>query len=420
VIVRASSAEPTPLSAARAWTVAVVATLVMGVSYIDRQTLAALAPTVCKALEIDHEHYGWVIGAFSLSYLVGAPLAGALLDRVGARRGLVVAVLLWSAVAALHALVPSLAVLAMLRIGLGLTEAPSFPGAAQTIRRVLPRERRSAGFGMIFTGSSIGGAIAAPLAIALNARWGFRVAFLGTAVAGLAWLPVWLAVTSPERVRAALSESGGAAPEPPGSAIARGALVATAPALRAVLLVIATAPGIMFVINFLGPYLVDTFGLKQGDLARYLWAPSLFFDAGVLGAGFLASLRDRRSSQPRTHAPLMLVAGTLAATLAAMPLAPSPAVATAIAGVAHLGGGAVFALLTADMLARVAPTQTAAAGGLTAAAQSLAYVIASPLVGRVYDRTHSYVGTLLVLGLVVVPVAVGWCFWPMGEPAREA
>src|SRR5687767_9032185 len=82
-----------------AWGIAVIATLGMSVSYIDRQTLAAIAPSVTKALAIDNTQYGWLLGAFSMAYLFGAPLAGALVNRVGARSGFALAVLVWSIVA---------------------------------------------------------------------------------------------------------------------------------------------------------------------------------------------------------------------------------------------------------------------------------------------------------------------------------
>ena len=78
------------------------------------------------------------------------------------------------------------------------------------------------------------------------------------------------------------------------------------------------------------------------------------------------------------------------------------------------GGGGIFALLTADMLARVHPTQVSAAGGLTAAAQSLAYIVASPLVGRAVDHTHSYAVVLVVLVAIVPPAMLAWTLWPLG------
>ncbi|MBC7978736.1 MAG: MFS transporter, partial [Myxococcales bacterium] len=58
-------------------------------SYVDRMTLAVLAPAVTKALDISDEAYGWLGSAFSMAYLFGTPFAGWWIDRAGARRGLV-------------------------------------------------------------------------------------------------------------------------------------------------------------------------------------------------------------------------------------------------------------------------------------------------------------------------------------------
>jgi len=407
--------SPPALSLARGWSVAVVATLVMSVSYIDRQALAALAPTVCKALAIDHEQYGWVLAAFSLAYLVGAPVSGALLDHLGARRGLVYAILAWSAVAAVQAVVPGFVTLVAMRIALGLAESPSFPGAAQSVQRVLPRASRSAGYGMLFTGSAVGAMVAAPLASALYARWGWRFAFVGTAIVGLAWVPLWLATTSRADVQAALATPPEApAGEPP----SRLALVLTPPVLRAVLMVLAAAPSIMFGLNFMAHFLHDVYALPQDALGAYLWVPPLFYDLGSVGFGVLASRRERHEGEPRSHAGLMAAAAALAVTMAAMPLAHhSPALANALAATSLAGGGGLYALLTSDMLKRVHPTQVSTAGGLTAAAQSLAFIVAGPLIGRVYDRTHSYAGLLVGLGAIVVPMAAVWCLWPVRAPA---
>ena len=75
------------LSRRRGWTLALVATFTMAISYLDRQVLAVLAPTVTKALEIDDTSYGLLASAFSVAYLIGSPIAGRLIDRHGARGG---------------------------------------------------------------------------------------------------------------------------------------------------------------------------------------------------------------------------------------------------------------------------------------------------------------------------------------------
>jgi len=84
--------SPSPYTRSGGWAVAVAATLGMSVSYIDRQTLAAIAPAVRAALTIDHTQFGWLLSAFSMAYLVGAPTAGVVVDRLGARRGFAIAV----------------------------------------------------------------------------------------------------------------------------------------------------------------------------------------------------------------------------------------------------------------------------------------------------------------------------------------
>jgi MFS transporter, ACS family, hexuronate transporter len=401
------------------WLVAALATLVMAVSYIDRQTLAVLGPTVTKALHLTLQQYGWIVSAFSIAYLFGAPLSGALLDRTGARRGLVFAVLAWSIVAASQAFVPSFAVLFALRVLLGTAESPSFPGAAQTMKRILPPGERSIGFGLLFTGSSIGAMVAAPLAIGIfHVTGDWRTAFFGTAVIGLSWIPIWLLVTRSPAVRGALAAP--ARDENDDGTAAR-LLFTRASVLRALMLVVFTAPCIMFGLNWTSQYLAHTFAISQDGLAKFAWLPPLGFDLGAVVFGALASRADRRvtNGEPKSHVTLVLAAGLLAATMAAMPLAQGPWLGTALITISLAGGAGIFALLTADMLARVGASQVSAAGGLTAAAQSLAYVVANPMVGRAVDLSHSYGTVLVVLGAIVPPAVVAWSLWPVPRCASS-
>jgi cyanate permease len=71
------------------------------------------------------------------------------------------------------------------------------------------------------------------------------------------------------------------------------------------------------------------------------------------------------------------------------------------------------------MMARLPPSRTSSAGGLTAAAQSIAYVIANPLVGKSVDLTRSYTTALVVAGLLSLPGALAWALWPV-RSARHA
>ena len=110
----------------------------------------------------------------------------------------------WSLVAALHAIVPGFGVLFALRLALGVAESPSFPAGAQIVQRVLPAADRPRGMSTLFIGMSVGGMIAPPIAIGLATHTSWRLAFVGTAAVAALWLPLWLFVTRDPAARAAL------------------------------------------------------------------------------------------------------------------------------------------------------------------------------------------------------------------------
>jgi ACS family hexuronate transporter-like MFS transporter len=384
----------------------------MSVSYIDRQTLAAVAPAVRKALDVNHTQYGWLISAFSMAYLVGAPAAGVVVDRLGARRGFGVAVVAWSLVAAGHALAGSFAMLFALRLLLGAAESPSFPAAAQAIRRAFPDARRPLAYGLLFTGSSIGAVIAGKLAVSLDARWGFRYAFLGAALIGTLWIPFWLITTRGFGLDAPAEDERASREGTPARAPWR-EIVTSAPVLRAIVAVVGSAPAIMFVLNWTSQYLVEAWHFEKEDVGNHLVVAPLAFDLGAIGFGWLASRRDNLGhADRRTHVDLLVMSAMLSAALAFAPLAGSADVAIAIFAASACGGGGIYVLVTADMLARVPVERTSTVGGMTAAAQSLAHIAASPLIGAAIDRTHGYSGALVALGVFVVPTSLAFVFWP--------
>ena len=63
-------AHASPFTRTR-WSVALAAAFALSASYIDRQALSLLAPTVRDALGIDHRGYGALTGAFSMAFLDG-------------------------------------------------------------------------------------------------------------------------------------------------------------------------------------------------------------------------------------------------------------------------------------------------------------------------------------------------------------
>lgn len=396
------------------WQVALVATLTMTVSFVDRQVLGTLAPDVTKALHISDQGYGWISAAFSFAYLFGTPFAGWWIDRVGARRGLLASVFAWSLVAALHAVVPGFGVLFVFRLLLGFTEGPGFPASAQTVQRILPPGDRARGFGVLFTGSSIGAMVAPPFAIAINEHFGWRVAFLITAAAGLIWVPLWIAVTRSREVRAQLDVASPTTAAP----VSFGDLIADPVVHRALFATFAVTPVFGFPAAWGSKYLVRAFDLAQGDLGAMLVVPPLMFDIGAVLAGHLASRQHRPEGAP----PRALFGSgvVLAIALAFLPLAETPWQATILTGIAVAGSGAAYTLVIVDLLARIPPGSVALAGGIMACAQALALTIGHPIIGRVVEQQGDYHTISMAIGLWAIPGSLVWLLWRPGPFAVRA
>lgn len=393
----------------------------MAISYVDRQAFAVLSPLITRELGVSNSMYGVLLAAFSVAYLLGAPLAGQWVDALGARRGLLYAVLAWSVVAALHAVVPSVGALFALRILLGFAEAPSFPGAAQAVHRVLPPEERARGLGVLFTGSSFGAMIAPLLAGSLATAAGWRTAVLGTALVGLLWVPLWLSTAWSPGVREVLDGERPPSLGPPREGYREPAealrsstrrapfltLLRHRAVLRAVLAICASAPAFAFVLLWGPRYLHARFGLEPGGAARYLWLPPLLFDLGTVFFGDRAARRlPALGHEPDRR--LLGAAVLLALSGAGIFLSNSAWSAVFFMGTAIAGGGGIYALATADMLDRVPEGGVSTAGGLTASAQSLVYILVNPLVGYLLDRGVSYHAVIVGLALWNIPGCVLW------------
>lgn len=377
----------------------------MAVSYLDRQVLGVLAPSVRADLHIDNEAYGWIGAAFSYAYLFATPIAGRLLERLGVRRGLLVSVIVWSLVSASHGLAVSVPALFAMRLALGVAEAPSFPGAAASISRALPPAQRPRGLGVLFTGTSLGAMVAPPLAAFLAVSLGsWRFSFAGVALVGVLWVPLWLVVTAPRDVRALLDA-------PPDTSAPRPSLLAMLrrPAvLRAAALVLASSPAFAFFFLWSSLYLHDVHHVEQADVGHYLWLPPLFLDLGAVSFGFLAGRHAAKHGAERSPIALAIVCAVLVAAIALLPLTRDPWSATILFGVAMAGGGGLFAILTADLMTGVGPALAASAGGISAAAQSIAYIVASPLIGRAVEATGGYDLAIVALGVWLVPGTLVW------------
>src|SRR5258708_7179511 len=146
------------------WWPSVVMMLCSLLSYLDRQILAVLSPMVLAEFKFSARTYSQIVSAFSFAYMLGNPIWGAVLDRIGLRRGLTLAVTIWTVASGAHAVVSGFLGFAVARAFLGFGEGATFPGGLRTAIDSLPREKQARGIALAYSGGSLG-AIVTPLLV---------------------------------------------------------------------------------------------------------------------------------------------------------------------------------------------------------------------------------------------------------------
>lgn len=165
------------------------------VNYLDRQILAAVAPALQSEFHLSNTQYGTLVSAFSITYMLAAPLAGLFVDRLGLNVGVMVAATAWSLTSVLTGFARSFQSLFTCRMVLGAGEAAGIPSSTKATASYLSRREFSLGNAMHSVGISLG-SIGAPLLVAaIVPHYGWRGAFVVCGFLGFLWVPLWF-VTS--------------------------------------------------------------------------------------------------------------------------------------------------------------------------------------------------------------------------------
>ena len=161
-------------------------------SYIDRQAISLVGPSIMADFRIGNEGFGWVMSAFFLSYALFQVPAGYVADRCDVRWVYAWAVTWWSVAAAALAFAPTLGILMVFRALLGVGESFNWPCALRATSAVLPPADRGLGNGIFNSGAAVG-AVLTPLVVPKLALWyGWRPTFVIVASLGLIWVVAWL------------------------------------------------------------------------------------------------------------------------------------------------------------------------------------------------------------------------------------
>ena len=293
------------------WVLLAVLSCITIVNYIDRQTVSILYPAIARQLHLPEQTYATLVTLFLVAYTAMYVVGGWLVDRIGARNGLALALAWWSAATALTALAHSAWWLQVCRVMLALGQPIVFSAGVKACAEFFAPRQRALATGIFSAGSGVGALVATPIlaAIALHAGW--RMAMIVPAALGLLLAPVWiLAYNRTPRLPTAPGDEGAAWKW---SEIARHRNAWAVVLPRAI-----GDPLWYFCLFWIPIYLQEARHLDLQQVALFGWMPFLFADLGSIVGGGLSDALVRRGRPPVRARVTVLVCIGAAAPLGAL------------------------------------------------------------------------------------------------------
>ncbi len=178
------------------------------IMFLDRLCIAVAGPRMQQELNISPRQWGWVIGAFTISYALFEIPSGLLADRIGPRRVLLRIVLWWSGFTALTGAVSGFPSLLAARFLFGAGEAGAFPNCASVVSRWIPSPERARASSVIWVAVNLASAIAPLIIVGIQKTFSWRAAFYIFGSLGVIWAAVWYGVfeDTPSQKRGVSSE----------------------------------------------------------------------------------------------------------------------------------------------------------------------------------------------------------------------
>jgi ACS family hexuronate transporter-like MFS transporter len=425
------------------WVICALLFFAATINYVDRQVISILKPTLQKEFGWSEIHYADIVFSFQLAYAIGFLLAGRMMDRLGAKLGFTLAIVIWSLAAMAHAEAtffgPAVAsVLAMVglsysasvagfmaaRFALGIGEAGNFPAAIKVVAEWFPKRERALATGIFNSGTNVG-AILAPIAVPwITLAYGWYWAFVATGAIGFLWVVFWGRLYDhPERhPRVGGAELAHIRSDPPDSAAAIPwrTLLPHRQTWAFMIGKFMTDPIWWLYLFWMPDFFSRNYGIDLKTIGPPLVAVYLIADIGSIGGGWLSSALIKRGwSVNGGRKAAMLICALAVLPMMFASRAQNLWVAVLLIGLAaaaHQGWSANLFTLASDTFPRKAVGSVVGLGGMAGAVGGM---LIARVTGEILEATGSYVPVFLIAAFAyVTALAVIHMLVPKLEPAR--
>ena len=362
-------------------------------------TVAALGPLVTPItddLNMTFSEMGTVLGAWPLVYILAALPCGFLIDRIGPRRGLLIAALIMGLSGLLRSAADTHFTLFLAVAIFGLGGPLISIGAPKVIALLFQGKNRGLAMGIYITGPGLGGVIAASTTNSVllpffDENWRLVMCAYGffTLFSGLMWLLLSQNAAG-EIIKSAVSET------------TRDSIpktfkrLATIPSVQ---LVLALSIGIFFINHGLNnwlPEIIRAHGLSAASAGYWASIPT--------AVSVLSALLIPRYATPEKRILILalLIFSSFVATLL-LQIAPGPVMLTGLVlqGIAR-GAMMTVALLLLVEIPNVGPKRAGTAGGLFFTAAEIGGVSGPVAIGLVHDATGGFSYALITLTVITL------------------
>ena len=427
------------------WVVCGLLFLASTINYIDRQVIGILKPTLQGQFGWSEVDYADIVFSFQLAYAAGFLIAGRMMDRVGAKVGFAVAIVIWSLAAMAHAEVAlfgpaaaaalaamglsytaSVAGFMAARFALGIGESGNFPGAIKVVAEWFPKRERALATGLFNSGTNVG-ALITPLVVPwITLTWGWYWAFIVTGAVGFAWLLLWLMLYDrPERhPRVGARELAYIRSDPadPVVQIPWLTLLRYRQTWAFAVGKFMTDPIWWLYLFWVPDFFTRNHGINLTTMGPPIVAIYLVADVGSIGGGWLSSaLITRGWSVNAGRKMAMLICALSVVPILFASGASSMWVAVAlisVAAAAHQGWSANLYTLVSDTFPRQAVGSVVGLGGTAGA---IGGMLIAKLTGYLLQATGSYVPVFLIAAFTyLAALLVIHALVPRLEPAHVA
>jgi MFS transporter, ACS family, glucarate transporter len=181
------------------FTIVAMLFVVTMVNYADRATISIAGPALSKDLGLTPVQMGYIFSAFGWSYVAAQIPGGWMLDRFGSKIIYFWSVFIWSlftllqgGIGILGAGALAVTALFILRLLVGLAEAPSFPANGRIVAAWFPANERGTASAVFNSAQYFATALFAPIMGWLVASFGWPYVFYFMGLVGILVSFVWL------------------------------------------------------------------------------------------------------------------------------------------------------------------------------------------------------------------------------------